>query len=180
MKKGRGSWKSLRLTWRLSFLARLTQHVSPGGGSGSEKTSPVLLSRFRAGQDKMRTPHCIRSSATQCDLSNSLSELTSSYTAEVLSEPPLGETSEGSEAPYQRSPRFCPYNDSRCLQLPPACFTAPDSQRSADENHRQHHRGWVLQKCPAKTKTSPPEFDPFFCCLICAEAFLPVSGQSLA
>lgn len=65
----------------------------------------------------------MRSSATQCDLSGALSSLTSSYTADVLSEPPLGEPSEGSEAPHQSSPRFCPYNDSRCLQVAPGPWT---------------------------------------------------------
>ncbi|XP_056869777.1 tissue factor-like isoform X2 [Takifugu flavidus] len=67
---------------------------------------------FRIGGDKMRNPHCIRSSFPQCDLSNFLTELRSSYMAEILSEPPLGETSDLIEFPYSRSPRFCPYNDT--------------------------------------------------------------------
>lgn len=77
----------------------------------------------------MRNPHCIRSSFPQCDLSNSLTELRSSYMAEILSEPPLGETSDLTEFPYSRSPRFCPYNDSRwfcsCLLCSPALGMSP-------------------------------------------------------
>nr|XP_046227817.1 coagulation factor IIIa [Scatophagus argus] len=64
------------------------------------------------GGNKQRNPHCIRSSATLCDLSSSLTDLNSSYTADVLSEPPLGATSDLTEFPYTSAPRFCPYKDT--------------------------------------------------------------------
>lgn len=86
----------------------------------------------------MRNPHCIRSSLTQCDLSNSLTELRSSYMAEVLSEPPFGETSDLTEFPYSRSSRFCPYNDSRwfcsCLGCSPSLEISPGGNEVLREN----------------------------------------------
>lgn len=48
-----------------------------------------------------------------CDLSSSLTELDAYYTADVLSEPPLGANSDLTEFPYTSSPRFCPYKESR-------------------------------------------------------------------
>lgn len=91
-----------------------------------------LFLSFRIGGDKMRSPHCIRSSSTQCDLSSALSELSSSYMAEILSEPPLGQTSDLTEFPYSRSPRFCPYNDSRCFCS--CLLSSPELDRSPGGN----------------------------------------------
>ncbi|XP_035474957.1 coagulation factor IIIa [Scophthalmus maximus] len=64
------------------------------------------------GGNKQSSLHCLRSSATVCDLSGSLTELDAYYTAEVLSEPPLGATSDLVEFPYTSAPRFCPYKDT--------------------------------------------------------------------
>ncbi|XP_068438070.1 coagulation factor IIIa [Clinocottus analis] len=64
------------------------------------------------GGDTQRSHHCIRSSETVCDLSSSLTDLHACYTADVLSEPPLGATSDLIEFPYTSSPRFCPYKDT--------------------------------------------------------------------
>uniref|UniRef100_A0A8C3AK79 Tissue factor n=1 Tax=Cyclopterus lumpus TaxID=8103 RepID=A0A8C3AK79_CYCLU len=64
------------------------------------------------GADKQRNRHCIRSSVTVCDLSSSLTDLHAYYTADVLSEPPLGATSDLIEFPHTSSPRFCPYKDT--------------------------------------------------------------------
>ncbi|XP_044033037.1 coagulation factor IIIa isoform X1 [Siniperca chuatsi] len=64
------------------------------------------------GGDKQRNPHCIRSLVTVCDLSSSLTDLNAYYIADVLSEPPLGATSDLIEFPYTSSPRFCPYKDT--------------------------------------------------------------------
>ncbi|XP_034427727.1 coagulation factor IIIa [Hippoglossus hippoglossus] len=64
------------------------------------------------GGDKQRNPHCIRSSATVCDLSSSLTDLNACYMADVLSGPPLGATTDLIEFPYTSSPRFCPYKDT--------------------------------------------------------------------
>ncbi|XP_038132361.1 coagulation factor IIIa [Cyprinodon tularosa] len=65
-----------------------------------------------SGGDRQRIHQCIRSNATECDLSRSLTELKSCYTADVLSEPPLGTTSDLTEFPHSTSPRFCPYQDT--------------------------------------------------------------------
>lgn len=65
-----------------------------------------------AGGPMQRNLHCIRSNATVCDLSASLTELRSCYTADVLSEPPLGQTTDHTEFPHTTSPRFCPYQDT--------------------------------------------------------------------
>ncbi|XP_069007305.1 coagulation factor IIIa [Embiotoca jacksoni] len=64
------------------------------------------------GGDKQRNNHCIRSSLAVCDLSTSLSDLNACYTADVLSTPPLGATSDLIEFPHSSSPRFCPYRDT--------------------------------------------------------------------
>ncbi|XP_060949516.1 coagulation factor IIIa isoform X2 [Limanda limanda] len=64
------------------------------------------------GGDKQRNPHCIRSSATVCDLSSSLTDVNACYMADVLSEPSLGATTDLIEFPYTSSPRFCPYKDT--------------------------------------------------------------------
>ncbi|KAM4543392.1 tissue factor-like isoform 2-T2 [Fundulus diaphanus] len=65
-----------------------------------------------AGGDQQRNFNCIRSNATVCDLSVYLYPLDSCYTADVLSEPPLGTTSDDTEFPHTTSPRFCPYQDT--------------------------------------------------------------------
>ncbi|XP_067218561.1 coagulation factor IIIb isoform X1 [Chanodichthys erythropterus] len=65
----------------------------------------------RAGRDKQRNPHCIRSTETECDLTNEL-DVKGVYTAEVLSESLHGMTSDHVEPPYTRSKQFCPYNDT--------------------------------------------------------------------
>ncbi|XP_034717817.1 coagulation factor IIIa isoform X2 [Etheostoma cragini] len=62
--------------------------------------------------DRQRNPHCIRSAVTVCDLSSSLTDLNAYYTADVLSEPPLGAISELIEFPHTSSPRFSPYKDT--------------------------------------------------------------------
>ncbi|KAM6908297.1 coagulation factor III, tissue factor a [Lycodopsis pacificus] len=64
------------------------------------------------GADKQRNPHCIRSMVTVCDLSSFLTDLNAVYTADVLSEPPLGATSGLIEFPHTSSSRFCPYKDT--------------------------------------------------------------------
>ncbi|XP_058482348.1 coagulation factor IIIa [Solea solea] len=64
------------------------------------------------GGNKQRSPHCIRSSATLCDLSSALTALKSCYTADVLSQPLLGAKSDLTEFPYTSSPQFCPYQDT--------------------------------------------------------------------
>lgn len=65
------------------------------------------------GKDRERNPFCIRSMETECDLSNSLTDLKATYSADVLSEPPRGATSDIIEFPHTRSQRFCPYKDTQ-------------------------------------------------------------------
>jgi len=68
---------------------------------------------FRVGKDKQRNPHCIKTTETDCDLTNEL-DIKGVYTAEVLSESLRGMTSDHVEPPFTRSKTFCPYNDSKC------------------------------------------------------------------
>ncbi|XP_016331299.1 tissue factor-like [Sinocyclocheilus anshuiensis] len=64
----------------------------------------------RVGKDKLRNPHCIRSTETECDLTNEL-DVKGVYSADVLSESLHG-TSDYVEPPFTRSKKFCPYNDT--------------------------------------------------------------------
>ncbi|KAJ0022704.1 hypothetical protein NQD34_014838 [Periophthalmus magnuspinnatus] len=69
----------------------------------------------QVGKDHQRNPHCIRSSQTECDLTNTMSDLRACYTADVISEPPMGVPKEPQEYPHSSSPRFCPYTDTVLL-----------------------------------------------------------------
>ncbi|XP_029935657.1 coagulation factor III, tissue factor a [Myripristis murdjan] len=64
------------------------------------------------GKDRQRNPHCIRTTETMCDLTNSLSDVKATYSADVRSEPPRGVNSDLIEFPYTSSERFCPYKDT--------------------------------------------------------------------
>ncbi|KAM9333101.1 coagulation factor III, tissue factor a [Pholidichthys leucotaenia] len=64
------------------------------------------------GGDRERTHLCTRFSGTLCDLTKSLKDLNTCYTADVLSEPPLGHSSDLVEFPHATSGRFCPYKDT--------------------------------------------------------------------
>ncbi|XP_070783905.1 coagulation factor IIIa [Enoplosus armatus] len=99
--------RAQNVTWKSSnFKTALTW--------GPEATADYSYTvEFSAvGENKQRNPLCIRSSKTVCDLSSSLTDLNAYYTADVLSEPPLGATSDLIEFPYTSSPRFCPYKDT--------------------------------------------------------------------
>lgn len=68
---------------------------------------------FRVGKNRQRNPHCIRSTETECDLTNEFKgDFKGVYTAEVLSEPLPGMTTDHEELPFSRSKTFCPYNDT--------------------------------------------------------------------
>ncbi|XP_069388020.1 tissue factor-like isoform X1 [Paralichthys olivaceus] len=62
--------------------------------------------------NNQRTPHCIRTTETVCDLSSSLTDLNAYYTADVLSEPPREATTDLIESPHTSTPRFCPCKDT--------------------------------------------------------------------
>ncbi|GAA6219500.1 tissue factor [Lates japonicus] len=99
--------KAQNVTWKsTNFKTILSWEPKPS----ADYSYTVEFSTVSGG--KQRTPHCIRSSGTVCDLSNSLTDLRANYVADVLSEPPLGVTSDIIEPPYTSSPQFCPYKDT--------------------------------------------------------------------
>ncbi|XP_069368676.1 tissue factor-like [Paralichthys olivaceus] len=71
-----------------------------------------LVKFYRVSGNNQRTPHCIRTTETVCDLSSSLTDLNAYYTADVLSETPRGATTDLIESPHTSTPRFCPYKDT--------------------------------------------------------------------
>ncbi|XP_070709019.1 coagulation factor IIIa [Pempheris klunzingeri] len=99
--------RAQNVTWKsTNFKTLLMWEPKPSADySYTVEFSPV-------GRDRQKNPHCIRSSTTMCDLSSALTDLHAYYTADVLSEPPLGATSDIIEFPYTSSPRFCPYRDT--------------------------------------------------------------------
>ncbi|KAM6977692.1 coagulation factor III, tissue factor a [Aplochiton taeniatus] len=97
--------KAQNVTWSsINFKTLLLWNPKPTDYSYTVEFSAI-------GQDRERNPHCIRTTETECDLSNSLTMLKDTYSADVLSEPPRGATSDH-EFPHTRSERFCPYNDT--------------------------------------------------------------------
>ncbi|KAM9337540.1 coagulation factor III, tissue factor a [Symphorus nematophorus] len=99
--------RAQNVTWRsTNFKTLLTWEPKPTPDYSYTVEYSVV------GGNRLRTPHCIRSSATVCDLSSSLTDLNACYTADVLSEPPLGVVRDLIEYPYTSSPRFCPYKDT--------------------------------------------------------------------
>ncbi|CAL9687280.1 unnamed protein product [Knipowitschia caucasica] len=97
-----------------------------GPEPGPEYSYTVEFSQV--GRDRQRNPHCIQSSNPQCDLSSSLSELNACYTADVLSEPPMGAPREIKDYPYSSSPRFCPYTHTTLL--------GPSFKLEVSDDHR--------------------------------------------
>lgn len=77
----------------------------------------VLFDASRFGQDNERTAHCIQMSETECDLTAALTELESKYSADVLSEPLRGMSSDLIEFPRTASDLFCPYQDSMFIKI---------------------------------------------------------------
>ncbi|KAI3355089.1 hypothetical protein L3Q82_017860 [Scortum barcoo] len=99
--------RAQNVTWKsTNFKTILTWEPKPSADYSYTVEFSVL------GGDKQKNPHCIRSSKTVCDLSSSLTDLNVYYTADVLSEPPLGATTDLIEFPYTTSPRFSPYKDT--------------------------------------------------------------------
>lgn len=99
--------RAQNVTWKsTNFKTILTWEPKPSSNYSYTVEFSVV------GRDKQRDPHCIRSLMTVCDLSSSLTDLRAYYTANVLSGPPLGATSDLIEFPYTSSPRFCPYKDT--------------------------------------------------------------------
>ncbi|XP_034006133.1 coagulation factor IIIa [Trematomus bernacchii] len=99
--------RAQNVTWRsTNFKTILTWEPKPS----ANYSYTVEFSAI--GRDKERNPHCIRSTATMCDLSVFLTDLSVCYTADVLSTPLLGELTELTEFPNTASSRFCPSKDT--------------------------------------------------------------------
>ncbi|XP_029979816.1 tissue factor-like [Sphaeramia orbicularis] len=111
------TWKSTNFKTVLTWEPEPSAHYS------------YTVEFSQVGRDRQKNPHCFRSSKTQCDLSSSLTDLSVCYTADVLSEPPLGVTSELTEFPHTRSPRFCPMEDTDILR--------PDFKLHVSEDKRK-------------------------------------------
>uniref|UniRef100_A0A8C2K981 Tissue factor n=1 Tax=Cyprinus carpio TaxID=7962 RepID=A0A8C2K981_CYPCA len=58
------------------------------------------------------TPHCIRTMAMECDLTAGLKKLNAYYTADILSEPMRGVSSDLVEFPHATTEKFSPYYDT--------------------------------------------------------------------
>ncbi|XP_051543244.1 tissue factor-like [Myxocyprinus asiaticus] len=98
--------KAQNVAWSsFNFKTMLTWSPKPRNYSYTVEFSEI-------GQDRERSPHCIRTMETECDLTTELKNLKSSYNADILSEPMLGMTSEMIEFPYTTSERFSPYHDT--------------------------------------------------------------------
>ncbi|XP_010889447.1 coagulation factor IIIa [Esox lucius] len=98
--------KAQNVSWNsVNFKTLLTWDPIPVNYSYTVEYSIV-------GQNRERNPHCIRTMRTECDLSNSLVDLKAKYSADVLSEPKYGETSDLVEFPHTSSDWFTPYTDT--------------------------------------------------------------------
>ncbi|XP_068505461.1 coagulation factor IIIa isoform X2 [Syngnathus scovelli] len=114
------------VTWKSTdFKTILTWEPLPTDNSYTVEFSVVA-------KDKQRNSNCIRISTTMCDLTSSLTDLNACYVADVLSEPPLGVTSDLTEFPYTSSSRFCPANDKAVV------LVASGSDVSSSARPSQH------------------------------------------
>ncbi|XP_034028517.1 coagulation factor IIIa [Thalassophryne amazonica] len=99
--------KAQNVTWEsTNFKTLLTWEPKPS------KDYSYTVEFSAIGENRHRNPHCIRTPETSCDLTRSLTDLKAVYSADVLSEPPLGVTSDLIEFPHTSSPKFCPYEDT--------------------------------------------------------------------
>ncbi|XP_057178729.1 coagulation factor IIIa [Triplophysa rosa] len=98
--------KAQNVTWSsINFKTMLTWSPKP-------KDYSYTVEFYEIGQSRERTPHCIRSTETDCDLTTELKDLRASYKADILSEHMRGVTSDLIEHPYTTSERFSPYSDT--------------------------------------------------------------------
>ncbi|XP_076850735.1 coagulation factor III, tissue factor a [Brachyhypopomus gauderio] len=98
--------RAQNVTWSsLNFKTLLTWSPKPTNYSYTVEFS-------QRGQDRERTPLCIQTSDTECDLTTALTNLKGRYMAEVQSEPKRGSSSDLTEFPHTASGWFCPYNDT--------------------------------------------------------------------
>ncbi|KAM9827848.1 coagulation factor III, tissue factor a [Neosynchiropus ocellatus] len=98
--------KAQNVSWNsINFKTLLTWGPPPSGYS-------YTVEYYEVNKDKQRLPTCFQTTNTACDLSMSLTDPKTCYIAEVLSQQPLGTTSDLIEFPYTRSKPFCPYTDT--------------------------------------------------------------------
>uniref|UniRef100_A0A8C1NAH2 Tissue factor n=1 Tax=Cyprinus carpio TaxID=7962 RepID=A0A8C1NAH2_CYPCA len=98
--------KAQNVTWSsLNFKTILMWSPKPTNHSYTVEFSQV-------GQDRERTPHCIRTMATECDLTAGLKNLKAYYSADILSEPMQGISSDLVEFPHVSSEKYSPYYDT--------------------------------------------------------------------
>ncbi|KTF85468.1 hypothetical protein cypCar_00048487 [Cyprinus carpio] len=99
--------KAQNVTWSsLNFKTILMWSPKPTNHSYTVEFSQV-------GQDRERTPHCIRTMATECDLTAGLKNLKAYYSADILSEPMQGISSDLVEFPHVSSEKYSPYYDKK-------------------------------------------------------------------
>ncbi|XP_071756276.1 coagulation factor III, tissue factor a [Centroberyx gerrardi] len=99
--------KAQNVTWKsTNFKTLLTWEPKPSADYSYTVEFSVV------GKNRERNPHCIRTAETLCDLSSSLTDLKATYSADVVSEPPRGATSDLNEFPHTSAARFCPYKDT--------------------------------------------------------------------
>ncbi|RVE59059.1 hypothetical protein OJAV_G00200530 [Oryzias javanicus] len=104
--------RAQNVTWKsTNFKTLLSWHPKPT----PDYTYTVEFSAI--GQNEQTSPHCTRSSETYCDLTSYLTDVNACYTADVLSGPQLGSTTDLTEFPHSTSPRFCPYKDTEIGRL---------------------------------------------------------------
>ncbi|XP_065114598.1 coagulation factor III, tissue factor a [Paramisgurnus dabryanus] len=98
--------KAQNVAWSsINFKTLLTWSPKPTNYS-------YTVEFYQIGQNRERTPNCIRSVENECDLTSELKDLKATYSADILSEPPRGVNSDLIEAPHTTSDRFSPYNDT--------------------------------------------------------------------
>ncbi|XP_067290459.1 coagulation factor IIIa [Pseudorasbora parva] len=98
--------KAQGVSWTsINFKSMLTWSPKPINYSYTVEFSEL-------GQDKKRTPHCIKMMDTECDLTAELNNLKGYYSADVLSEPMRGVSSDLVEFPHVSSAKFSPYYDT--------------------------------------------------------------------
>ncbi|KAG1944218.1 coagulation factor IIIa [Pimephales promelas] len=98
--------KAQRVAWSsFNFKSMLTWSPKPTNYS-------YTVEFLELGQDRQRTPHCIKSMETECDLTAELTNLKASYNADILSEPMRGVSSDLVEFPHVTSEIFSPYFDT--------------------------------------------------------------------
>ncbi|XP_073687364.1 coagulation factor III, tissue factor a [Garra rufa] len=98
--------KAQNVAWSsINFKSMLTWGPKPTNYSHTVEFSEL-------GQDRERTPHCIQTMGTECDLTAKLKNLKAYYSADILSEPMRGVSSDLVEFPHVSSAKFSPYHDT--------------------------------------------------------------------